>query len=128
MKPSSAPPPSSFGVKPSAAPLCDRSEVEHEPSVKVVEGEVDAIPESPVESIADIPEEGGSLVEVHSSEDDGEEAARSLNRSLTHCPKSRHCEICQIAKMTSRYHRRRGDPNEDETPPLHFGHQMRVAI
>ena len=59
MKPSSAPPPSSFGVKPSAAPLCDRSEVEHEPSVKVVEGEVDAIPESPVESLADIPEEGG---------------------------------------------------------------------
>ena len=86
MKPSSAPPPSSFGVKASAAPLCDRSEVE-----------------SPVESIADIPEEGGSLVEVHSSEDDGEEAARSLNRSLTHCSKSRHCEICQRAKMTSRW-------------------------
>lgn len=28
--------------------------------------------------------------------------------------------------MTSRYHRRRGIPEPDEIPPLHFGHQMRV--
>ena len=28
--------------------------------------------------------------------------------------------------MTSRYHRKRGDPDPDETPPLHFGHMLRV--
>ena len=30
------------------------------------------------------------------------------------------------AKMTSGYHRRRGDPDPDETPPLHFRHVLRV--
>ena len=30
------------------------------------------------------------------------------------------------AKMTSRHHRKRGDPDPDEKPPLHFGHQLRV--
>ena len=82
--------------------------------------------ESPIGSIAEVSEDGGSLVDVHSSEDDGEEAAKSLNHSLTHYPKSRHCEICQRGKSTSRYPRRRGDPDDDETPPLHFGHQIRV--
>ena len=28
--------------------------------------------------------------------------------------------------MISHYHCRRGDPDDDETPPLHFGHQIRV--
>jgi len=90
VKPSSAPPPSSSGVKPSTAPLGDRSVVEHQPLVKVVEGEAGAVPESPIRSVAEVPEEGGSLVDVHSSEDDAEEAAKSLNHSLTHYPKSRH--------------------------------------
>ena len=28
--------------------------------------------------------------------------------------------------MTSRYHRKRGDPDPEKTPPLHFGHMLRV--
>jgi hypothetical protein len=57
---------------------------------KVLEGEAGAVPESPIGSIAEVSEDGGSLVDVHSSEDDAEEAAKSLNHSLTHYPKSRH--------------------------------------
>ena len=68
----------------------------------------------------------GAPDDPHSSEDESEEVAKTLNHSLTHYPKSKRCEICMRAKMTSRYHRRRGDPDPDETPPLHFGHMLRV--
>ena len=128
VKPSAAPPASDPGVKPPVAPPAEGSGVELGVSDKALADEVVPVcpPRSPVESVADESDQGGPLVDVHSSEDDGEEAAKTLNHSLTHYPKSRHCEICKRAKMTSRYHRRRGDPDEDETPPLHFGHQMRV--
>ena len=45
--------------------------------------------------------EGGPPEDPHSSEDDGEEAAKSFNHQLTHFPKSKHCEICMRAKMTA---------------------------
>eukprot|EP00438_Fugacium_kawagutii_P007496 Skav230013 [mRNA] locus=scaffold1958:420290:428629:+ [translate_table: standard] len=84
----------------------------------------------------DVPKEdpatGGELVlasdpsrkDPPSSDDEVEEI--SANHQLTHYPKSRSCEVCMRAKMTSRYHRKRGDPDPDEAPPLHFGHQIRV--
>ena len=53
--------------------------------------------------------------------------AKSLQHQLTHFPKNRYCEICRRAKMAQRVHRKRGmlvDP--EETPPLHFGHKLRV--
>ena len=118
--------PSDPAEKASVAPTGDEFVVERKPSVKVSEDRPVAVPRSPVESIAEVSEEGGLVDEVHSSEDDGEEAAKSLKHSLNYYPKSRHCEVCQRAKMTSRYHPRRGDPDEEETPPLHFGRQMRV--
>ena len=37
-----------------------------------------------------------------SSEDESEEVAKTLNHALTHYPKSKHCEICMRAKMTSK--------------------------
>ena len=83
-------------------------------------------PTSPAETPREMPEEGGSPDDAHSSEDDGVDAHKMLNHSLTHYPKSKHCEICKRAKMTSRYHRRKGEPDLEETPPLHFGHMMRV--
>ena len=56
-----------------------------------------------------------------------QEEAKSLGHQLTHFPKNRYCQICRRAKMTQRVHRKRGmlvDP--EETPPLHFGHKLRV--
>ena len=53
--------------------------------------------------------------------------AKGRGHQLTHYPKNRYCEICRRAKMTQRVHRKRGmlvDP--EETPPLHFGHKLRV--
>ena len=53
--------------------------------------------------------------------------ARSMKHQLTHFPKNRYCEVCRRAKMLAKTHRKRGldiDPNE--TPPLHFGHRLRV--
>eukprot|EP00438_Fugacium_kawagutii_P005604 Skav201433 [mRNA] locus=scaffold201:334612:346103:- [translate_table: standard] len=84
----------------------------------------------------DVPKEdpatGGELVlasdpshkDPPSSDDEVEEI--SANHQLTHYPKSRSCEVCMRAKMTSRYHRKRGDPDPEEAPPLHYGHQIRV--
>ena len=54
------------------------------------------------------------------------EESRSLRHALTHYPKNRYCEVCRRAKMTAKVHRSRGDPDPEETPPLHFGHRMRV--
>ena len=56
-----------------------------------------------------------------------QDEAKSLEHQLTHFPKNRYCPICRRAKMTQRVHRKRGmlaDP--EETPPLHFGHKLRV--
>ena len=87
-----------------------------------------------VDRPANVPEEtSGDLVradesdyepsiKADSQEGKVEEVAKTLYHSLTHYPKSKHCEICMRAKMTSRYHRKCGDPDPDETPPLHFGH------
>eukprot|EP00438_Fugacium_kawagutii_P007603 Skav200637 [mRNA] locus=scaffold353:180885:187483:+ [translate_table: standard] len=84
----------------------------------------------------DVPKEdpatGGELVLASdpsckgppSSDDEVEEI--SANQQLTRYPKSRSCEVCMRAKMTARYHRKRGDPDPDEAPPLHYGHQIRV--
>eukprot|EP00438_Fugacium_kawagutii_P003567 Skav226536 [mRNA] locus=scaffold4831:171920:204024:- [translate_table: standard] len=84
----------------------------------------------------DVPKEdpatGGELVlasdpshkDPPSSDDEVEEI--SANHQLTHYPKSRSCEVCMRAKMTARYHRKRGDPDPEEAPPLHYGHQIRV--
>lgn len=82
-------------------------------------------PTSPAETPKDMQVEGGPP-EGESSEDEGVDAANRLNHSLTHCPKSKSCEICMRAKMTSRYHRRRGDPDPKEEPPQHFGHRLRA--
>ena len=68
--------------------------------------------------------EGDEVVD-DSSADDLEELDAPHNL-LTHFPKSKACEICRRAKMTSRYHRRKHDIDPEETPPLHFGHQLRV--
>ena len=68
--------------------------------------------------------EGDEVVE-ESSGDDLEELDMPHNL-LTHFPKSKTCEICKRAKMTSRYHRRKHDIDPEETPPLHFGHQLTV--
>ena len=101
VKPSAAPPASDPGVKPSAAPPAEGSGVELGVSDKALADDVVSVcpPRSPVESVADESEQGGPL--IHSSEDDGEEGVKTLNHSLTHYPKSRHCEICKRAKMTS---------------------------
>ena len=92
---------SSSGVKPSAAPPAEGSGVELGVSDKALADDVVSVcpPRSPVESVADESEQGGPL--IHSSEDDGEEGVKTLNHSLAHYPKSRHCEICKRAKMTS---------------------------
>ena len=121
---------SSSGVKPFPAPpevdrpddvpeeisgdLAKADESDYEPSVKADshKGKGDDI---------------GTPDDPHSSEDErSKQVAKTLNHSLTHYPKSKHCEICMRAKMTSRYHRKRGDPDPYETPPLHFGHMLRV--
>eukprot|EP00438_Fugacium_kawagutii_P025376 Skav223563 [mRNA] locus=scaffold34:198043:207130:- [translate_table: standard] len=88
-------------------------------------------PPAPPESDED-PATGGELVlasdpshkDPPSSDDEVEEI--SANHQLTHYPKSRSCEVCMRAKMTARYHRKRGDPDPEEAPPLHYGHQIRV--
>ena len=54
------------------------------------------------------------------------EEAKSIKHQLSHFPKNRYCLICQRAKMTGRIHRSRGLPDEDEVPPLHYGHMMRA--
>ena len=120
------------GAKPSPAPLVT-SGVEGEGGERLhLEGKDDEAlsegysPTTPIDSPRDLVLPEGPPDDPHSSEDDGEEAAKAFNHSLTHYPKSKHCEICKRAKMTSRYHRRRGDPDEEETPPLHFGHMFRV--
>ena len=136
---------SSSSEKPSSAPLGEKSpSASHEdvaPSVhpKSVPGDEPLVLESDeskelvgtsrVRDVSPSPSlggEGGPPENPPSSEDDGEEAVKTLNHSLTHFPKSKHCEICMRAKMTSRHHRKRGDPDPDEKPPLHFGHQLRV--
>ena len=136
---------SSSSEKPSSAPLGEKSPAaSHEdvaPSVhpKSVPGDEPLVLEpdeskelvgtSRVRDVSPSPSlggEGGPPENPPSSEDDGEEAVKTLNHSLTHFPKSKHCEICMRAKMTSRHHRKRGDPDPDEKPPLHFGHQLRV--
>ena len=56
-----------------------------------------------------------------------QEEARSPKHALTHFPKNRYCEICQRAKMTSRYHRKKGlEVDPEKIPPLHFGHLIRA--
>ena len=56
-----------------------------------------------------------------------QEEARSPKHALTYFPKNRYCEICQRAKMTSRYHRKKGlEVDPEEIPPLHFGHLIRA--
>ena len=53
--------------------------------------------------------------------------ARSQQRQLFHFPKSGYCEICRRAKMARRAHRRRDAAvDADETPPLRYGHRLRV--
>ena len=43
-------------------------------------------------------------------------------------PKNRCCEVCRRAKMTQREHRGKkgADKEDEETPPLHFGHRLRA--
>ena len=96
--------------------------------LKVLQEAADAVPESPIGSTQKYFKKAGFRLMFIFFRHDGEGAAKSLNHSLTHYyPTSRHCEICQRANVTSRYHRRRGDPGEDYTPPLHFGHQKRLV-
>ena len=64
--------------------------------------------------------------EIPSLDDECLNAEKLANHSQTHFPKSKSCEICMRAKMTARQQRKRGDPDPEETPPLYFGHQMRV--
>ena len=121
---------SSSGVKPFPAPpkvdrpvsvpeetskdLVKADESDYEPSIKA---------DSQGGKVGDV----GAPDDLHTSEDESsQEVVKTLNHSLTHYPKSKHCEVCMRAKMTSRYHRKRGDPDPDETPPLHFGHMLRV--
>ena len=54
------------------------------------------------------------------------EESRSLHRALTRFPKNWNGEVCRRAKMTAKVHRSRGDPDLEETSPLHFGHGMEV--
>ena len=119
-KPSPAPPelPSTDLVVPSEEGSRSRNVESHE--LVETSGVRDV---SPSPSVRD---EGGPPEDPHSSEDDGEEAAKTFNHQLTHFPKSKHCEICMRAKMTARHHRKRPEPDPDEKPPLHFGHRLRV--
>ena len=52
--------------------------------------------------------------------------SKTLNHQMTHFPKNRYCEICRRAKMTGRVHRSRTREDPEETPPLHYGHRLRV--
>ena len=115
---------SSSGVKPSAAPPAEGSGVELGVSDKALVNDVVPVcpPRSPIDSIADESEEGGQILDIYFSEENDENIAKTLNHSLTYYPKSRHFEIYQRVKMTSRYLYRKGNPDEEKTPPLHFGH------
>ena len=54
-------------------------------------------PTTPIDSPGDLVLPEGPPDDPHSSEDDGEEAVKAFNHSLTHYPKSKHCEICKRA-------------------------------
>ena len=121
---------SSSGVKPfPAPPEVDRpDDVPEETSRDLAKAdESDYEPSIKADSHKGKGDDIGAPDDPHSSEDErSEEVAKTLNHSLTHYPRGKHCEICMRAKMTSRYHRKRGDPDPYETPPLHFGHMLRV--
>ena len=54
------------------------------------------------------------------------EESKSEKHQLSHFPKNMYCLVCQRSRMTGRVHRSRGEPDEDEVPPLHYGHMMRA--
>ena len=121
--------PSSSEVKPfPAPPAVDRpADVPEETSGELVKAdESDYEPSIRADSQGSKVDDVGIPDDPVSSEDESEEVAKTLNHALTHYPKSKHCEICMRAKMTSRYHRKRGDPDPEKTPPSHFGHMLRV--
>jgi hypothetical protein len=114
---------SSSEVKPFPAPAVDRpADVPEETSGELVKVDESVRADSQKGKVDDV----GTPDDPHSSEDDSDEVVKTLNHSLTHYAKSKHCEVCMRAKMTSRYHRKRWDPDPEETPPLHFGHMLRV--
>lgn len=83
----------------------------YEPSIadpNVVPGDPKEIPEllwvdGPVE-VGDVVMKDGEKV-VEDSEDDDDEELDVPHNLPTHFPKSKSCEICKRARMTSRYHR-----------------------
>ena len=52
--------------------------------------------------------------------------SKTLSHQMTHFPKNRYCSICRRAKMTGKVHRAKVEEDPEETPPLHFGHRLRV--